>query len=438
METELGDPSTPLLAIVAAATYAGAMLMAGLLTAFFRVSGLHRHGLLVPESAGRILSGYLQDARRFFATISTLHLGLTILSCLAWQRLLVGSGGMGGWRFLALLTVGLVLAWTAGGLACKRLAATAAVGYVRWLGALMYPLYWLLRPWSTVLLWLMNQVEDTLWAGEALPHLSAGEIRSLLEGEDSGVQLEEEEREMIHSIFSFHDTAVREIMVPRIDMVSLEAAAPVASVIPVVNEAHHSRIPVHEGSVDRVTGILYAKDLLALIEEDRLVAGDKVVGDLARPAYFIPESKKIDEVLAEFRTKRIHMGIVIDEYGGTAGLVTLEDVLEEIVGEIEDEFDITEQLYTWLDERSLRIDPKIDLEDLSEAVGVPFPEEASETLGGLIYEAAGKVPEAGEQVTVAGFTVTVEEVADNRILLVTLTSPEPLPGFARWRAQEGA
>ena len=249
------------------------------------------------------------------------------------------------------------------------------------------------------------------------------------------MDLEAGEREMIHSIFGFHDTAVREIMVPRIDMVTLATSDSIEAAVATVNATLHSRIPVHDGTVDRVTGLLYAKDLLALVEEGRLVTRGKTVGDLERPAYFIPESKKIDEVLAEFRHNRIHMAIVIDEYGGTAGLVTMEDVLEEIVGEIEDEFDDQERLYEWIDERTLRVEPKIDLEDLQELLGVPLPaEEGSETLAGLVYEAAGRVPEVGDVFEIGGLSVTVEEVEDQRILRVRVVSSAPLPG---WVARAG-
>jgi len=154
-----------------------------------------------------------------------------------------------------------------------------------------------------------------------------------------------------------------------------------------------------------------------------------------RPAYFIPESKKIDEVLDEFRSQRIHMAVVIDEYGGTAGLVTLEDVLEEIVGEIEDEFDAEEELLEWVDEKTVRLDPKIDLEDLEEKLGIDLKNaegaDTSETLGGLIYEAAGNVPVKGDRIEVAGYSVTVEEVEDQRIMRILLQSPQALPGYAR-------
>jgi len=233
---------------------------------------------------------------------------------------------------------------------------------------------------------------------------------------------------------------VREIMIPRIDMVAVDGEAELEAILPEVIASGHSRIPVFEGSVDKVIGIVYVKDLLKLVEGERFEVGVRTLADLARPAYYVPESKKLDEVLDEFRSKRIHMAVVIDEYGGTAGVVTLEDVIEEIVGEIEDEFDEEEKLVTWLDARRVRLDPKIDLEDLEEILGVGFADaegaETSETLGGLIYEAAGNVPVQGDRLRVAGQRVTVEEVEDQRILRVLLEADEPLPGYARSQEEQ--
>jgi putative hemolysin len=335
----------------------------------------------------------------------------------------------------------MVVAWTLGALLMKMMAAGAAVGYLRVVGALTWPLTWLLRPWVGLLLLLMDRLDDTLWAAEAQPLLSAGEIRSLINDEEDEVDLDADEREMIRSIFSFHDTAVREIMVPRIDMVGFELSAPLSEVIATVNACRHSRLPVYDGSIDRVVGVLYAKDLLDLVRDGRVVAEGRTLADLMRPAYFIPESKKIDEVLDEFRAKKNHMAVVIDEYGGTAGIVTLEDVLEEIVGEIEDEFDDEELLYQWLDPCTLRVDPKIDLEDLEQVLGRTVPvdeDDTNETLGGLIYEAAGNVPAAGDTVQVADLQVTVEKVEDQRILQALLRAPQPLPGWPREAEQSGA
>jgi len=414
--------------------YLGAMLTAGLLTAFHRLSALHRNGLLEEARLGPLVRRYLDEGRRFQVAVSSLYLILTVLGALAWGQLLAAAWPAApGLRFLAVFVVLVTVAWTLGALLLKMMAAGTALVYLRSVGLVAWPILVLLRPWAALLLLLMDRLDDTLWAAEAQPVLSSGEIRSLIRDHESEVDLDADEREMIRSIFDFHDTSVREIMVPRIDMVAFEQSTPLDEVIAGVNACRHSRLPVYDGSIDRIVGVLYAKDLLDLVRDGRVEADGRTLADLARPAYFIPESKKIDEVLDEFRAKRIHMALVVDEYGGTAGIVTLEDVLEEIVGEIEDEFDDEEPLYAWLDPAALRVDPKIGLEHLEEVLGRPLlpadEEETSETLGGLIYEAAGNVPAPGDTVEVAGLTVTVEKVEEQRIVLAVIRAPEPLPGF---------
>jgi putative hemolysin len=424
---------------VAVFAYLGAMLLAGLMAAMVRVSGLHQNGLLEEDRLGPVLRDYLNMSRRFQVIVSGLYLLLTIIGVTAAAR---ATGevwrGADSLRADVIFALVLVVAWTLGGVLFKVIASGTALGYARIVGTLVYPAAWLLRPWSSLLLGALDRLDDTLWAAGAQPLLSDGEIRSLMRAGDGQVDLDADEREMIHSIFSFHDTAVREIMVPRIDMVACEVTTPIDEVIATVNESQHSRIPVFEGSIDHVSGVLYAKTLLGLVHEGRLAA-DQSLAQLIRPAYFVPESKKIDEMLDEFRAKRIHMAVVIDEYGGTAGLVTLEDVLEEIVGEIEDEFDEEESLYEWIDASTLRVDAKIGLEDLEEVLGTVLhqeEDETAETLGGLIYTAAGSVPEAGDRVELGRLAVVVESVTENRILQVTLHAPEPLPGFAR-REEDG-
>jgi CBS domain containing-hemolysin-like protein len=436
MGEEIDGHTGSALIVLAAVAYLGAMLLAGLLTAFFRVSGLHRNGLLDEARLGPALRNYLGDIRRFVVTIDTLFLLLTLVASYSWGRLLeVLWPAASALRFFVVFVTTGLLGWSLGSLLVKMVAASTALNYARGVGTLTYPLHWLLRPWTALLLGIMDRLDDTLWTGAAQPHLSAGEIRSLMNGGDRDVQLDVDEREMIHSIFTFQDTVVREIMVPRIDMVALEVNDAFAKAVETINVTRHSRIPVYEGGPDRVIGILYSKDLLGLVEGDRLVTAGKSLRELMRPAYFVPESKKIDEVLNEFRTKRIHMAVVIDEYGGTAGVVTLEDVLEEIVGEIEDEFDDRAQLYEWLDDCGLRVDPKIDLEDLEEILGIAIlPEgqqETATTLGGLIYEAAGNVPEEGDHFEIGPLAITVEEVAEQRILKAALRTQQPLPGYLR-------
>ncbi len=426
--------------ILGGLTWLGAMLLAGLMTAHYRVSGLHRNGLLEDEALGPVLRGYLAEPRRFQVTIGTMYLALTFLGSLGLARLMaalwtVDLTGSGGWLFLLVFVVAALLLWDLGGLVFRKVAGDTAVSYGRVVGSLVYPLTWLLRPWAGLMLFLMDRVDDTLWMSDMQTHLSAGEIRSYLSSEGQDVALDDDEREMIQSIFSFHDTAVREIMIPRIDMVALDCEEDPEKILSEAIASGHSRIPVYLGSIDKVTGILYAKDLLKLVHEGGFGETGTSVSDLVRPAYFIPESKKIDDVLDEFRSQRIHMAVVIDEYGGTAGLVTLEDVLEEIVGEIEDEFDEEEVLLQWVDEQTVRLDPKINLEDLEEELGVDLTEvegsETSETLGGLIYEAAGNVPTEGDVIEVADYAVTVEAVEDQRLLRILLRAPQILPGFAR-------
>ena len=414
----------------------GALLLGGLMSAHYRVSGLFRNGLVDEQRLGPVLREYVTEDRRFQVTIGTLYLLLTVLGSFGWGHLLsrMWSGAL-DLNFHVMFALTTVLAWSLGGLVFKMLAAGTALTYARVVGTLVYPLSWLLRPWTVAMLAVMNRLDDTLWMTDAQPHLSAGEIRSLIKTDNPDDNLDEDEREMIQSIFQFHDTAVREIMIPRIDMVALDGALEVAEALGNIIEEGHSRIPVYEGSVDRVVGILYAKDLLKLHGERGLTEPGVRLADLVREAYFIPESKKIDEVLDEFRAKRIHMAVVIDEYGGTAGLVTLEDVIEEIVGEIEDEFDEEEQLLNWVDPRTVRLDPKINLEDLTEELGVAFDGaeglEMSETLGGLVYEAAGNVPSQGDTVEVAGFEITVEEVVDQRLVSVLMRFGQDLPGYGR-------
>ena len=422
---------TVVLAVVA---WLGALLMGGLMTAHYRISGLYRNGLLEKDRLGPVLRNSLDDGRRFQVTISTLHLAMTMLGCFAWGHILFQTwSGPLDVPFYLLFGGSSLLAWSLGGLVFKMLAVGTALAYVQVVGALVYPLVRVLRPWSTLMLAVMDRLDDTLWTADVQTHLSTGEIRSLINKDGEDVVLDEDEREMIQSIFTFHDTAVREIMIPRIDMVTLDGDADVGEMVQAVIDSGHSRIPVYQGNADKVIGILYSKDLLKLVDEGRFGGGGRKLADLVRPAYFIPESKKIDEVLDEFRTQRIHVAVVIDEYGGTAGLVTLEDVIEEIVGEIEDEFDEEEELLTWIDDCSVRLDPKIDLEDLQERLGVDLTRiegwETSETLGGLIYEAAGKVPDQGDRIPVAGYTVTVENVEDQRLIRVLLEAESPLPGF---------
>lgn len=239
------------------------------------------------------------------------------------------------------------------------------------------------------------------------------ELISLVEvGQEEGV-LEQEEQKMIVSIFRLGDTFAREIMVPRIDILALDVNTPIDQALDAFQQSGHSRVPIYQDSVDNILGLLYAKDLLHIWREGRQ---DASLEELLRPAYFIPEAKMVDELLAELQAKRIHMAIVVDEYGGVAGLVTLEDIVEEIVGEIRDEYDQAEELtYQAINEDEFMFQGRIDLDDFNDIMGTDLPNSEADTLGGLIYSRIGRVPTAGDHVKIEDLELTVEQVSGQRI-----------------------
>jgi len=252
----------------------------------------------------------------------------------------------------------------------------------------------------------------------ALPALTEEELMVLVEaGEEEGV-IEEDEKEMIDSIFEFTDTVVRQVMVPRIDMVVLDHDTPVTDAVDRVMECGHSRLPVCEGNVDSIIGIVHAKDLLPILASQR---GEQAcLREIMRDAFFVPENKRISELLAEFRSKNQQMAVVRDEYGGTAGLVTVEDLIEEIVGEIRDEYDREEPLITVHDGDLWIVDARLNIDELNEQLATHLPEDEFETVGGFVFGMLGKEPELGDSVDFNGWTLTVEEKEGRRLRKIRL------------------
>ena len=246
--------------------------------------------------------------------------------------------------------------------------------------------------------------------------LTEDELLTLVDaGQEEGV-VEQGERQMIISVLHLGDTLAREIMVPRIDMLALEVETPLGEAISAVIKSGHSRIPVYEDTVDQTLGLVYAKDLLRTVQQESPVAN---LRDLLRPAYFVPEAKRVDELLAEMQRWRIHMAIVVDEYGGVAGLVTLEDIVEEIVGEIRDEYDQAEEApYMLLKDGDYLFSGKIALDDFNDVMGSNLNTDEADTLAGLIYNQLGRVPEVGEGIRENEMELTVEQVSKRRIIKV--------------------
>jgi CBS domain containing-hemolysin-like protein len=235
---------------------------------------------------------------------------------------------------------------------------------------------------------------------------------------DADAELEEDERAMIRSIFELGDTIAREIMVPRPDMVMVAETAPLRELVNTVIEHGYSRIPVYRDDREQIVGVVYAKDVLHRIalQPDRAVWQD-----LLRPATFIPETKRIDDLLRDLRDQSVHIAFVVDEYGATTGLVTIEDILEEIVGEIVDEHDHEAPLVEVLDDERLRIDARLPVDELNALIGVSLPDTDWDTVGGLVVGAFGHVPSPGESVDLEGVRFTAEQVQGRRVAKVVVT-----------------
>lgn len=250
-----------------------------------------------------------------------------------------------------------------------------------------------------------------------LGSMTEEDLRTYVDAGEEGGLIKEEEKEMIYSIFDLGDTSAREIMVPRIDVVAVEADLPVSEALDIIIEAGHSRVPVYDDNIDNIIGILYAKDLLTHWQkggEPRPVRG------LEREVYYVPETKPVSDLLRELQSKKVHIAIVVDEYGGTAGLVTIEDILEEIVGEIQDEYDTEESSIDRISDDEYIFSARMDLDDINDIMSVDLPTDESDTLGGLVYSIMGRVPEIGDTVEVAELRLTVLAVDGRRIVKVKI------------------
>jgi putative hemolysin len=250
------------------------------------------------------------------------------------------------------------------------------------------------------------------------PHWAEEELRLLVEsGQEDGV-LEQEERQMIHGIFELSEVTAREVMVPRIDVVAASQETLVDELLDLIVATGHSRVPIYDGSVDNISGVVHAKDVLKHLKAGKL---NDPVRPLARPAHFVPEAKKVDELLQELQQRRVHMAIVVDEYGGTAGLITIEDLLEEIVGEIRDEYDQAEEARVeQISDREAIFDARTSIREVNELLALDLPDDEFDTLGGLVYDRLGKVPAIDDEIHVDSCLIRVMSTEGRRIKKVRL------------------
>lgn len=244
------------------------------------------------------------------------------------------------------------------------------------------------------------------------PFFTEEEFKTLLAMAEEEGSLEEEERERMYKVFEFSDTVAKEVMTPRTDMVCLDMTASLEEARDIVVNSGYSRIPVYDENVDHITGTLYAKDLLQYSDDAHTLQ------DILREPYFIPETKKVDELLKEMQKSKVHLAIVVDEYGGTAGIVTIEDLLEEIVGEIFDEYDKTNIPIRVIDDQTAIIDGRVSIDEVNELLLIEIPENGFETIGGFILDQLGRIPTEGEMVSFDGVDFVVFKTDGVRIMKV--------------------
>ena len=325
----------------------------------------------------------------------------------SWQA--VGTGGV---LALVLILVGDEGARMVGQWVSIRFPVARArlERHARWLTWLLFPL--------VALFWFLSRrvfglepVRDVMLA------VNEDQI-VIMAREDAVLPMQPVERKLIDNIFDFRETIVREIMVPRLDIIAVPVDTSLKEALDVIVQHGHSRIPVYEGSIDNIQGILYAKDILQEIRNSYPNWPETPLREILREPYFVPDSKRVSELLTEMQTKKVHMAIVVDEYGGTAGLITIEDLLEEIVGEIQDEYDRETPEIQEIGKDEYLVNARADLEDVSETLGVPLPEEEADTLGGLIYAHLKRMPRPGEVIELPGVELQVLTMDGRRIQLV--------------------
>lgn len=383
--------------LVAVASTAAAMLLAAADGALLASAYDTREVTPDPERAHRALA--LGRVLAHLLTGAAIALGIA-------QAPLIPSAGLVVAIALLLVNVALVERIARGAgyarahIMRERLAPVVAIADV-----VMLPVTWLGAAVERALSRLLPPVDDQVTQRAA----GAEQFREVVAAE---ADVSAAEEEILHGVFALGDTNVEEIMVPRVDVIGIEKGTPWSETMDRIRSAGHARYPVFEETLDNITGILYAKDLLR-----PFVAGDEPDdwSSLVRPASFIPATKRIDQQLRDFKAQRTHIAVVVDEFGGTAGIVTIEDVLEEIVGEIRDEYDVEDPPVVQEGSSRFWVSGRLSLSDLGEVVNHDFGRDDLTTVAGLVYDAFGRVPSAGESTSVDGFKVVVERVRRRRI-----------------------
>ena len=295
----------------------------------------------------------------------------------------------------------------------KLFAMKYSVRYAELINRPLKFIIWLFYPITFLLNLLTGSITKLLPINEEKIFDSEEELKILTElGEEEGT-LQEDESDIIQSIFEFNDKNVREIMTPRVDMITVDSNADIDQVMDLVSKRQFSKIPIYKGNIDNIKGIVYAKDLIPYLIGSR---PNFPILSLARDPLFVPDSKPIDDLMSDFKAKKTSIAIVVDEWGGTSGLITLEDIVEEVFGEIRDPYDQEETLIAHQKDNSLIVDGKISIYDLQEEIEIDFPEDREyDTLGGFILQSIGDIPSANAEVNHGSYKFIVKKLKSNRI-----------------------
>jgi putative hemolysin len=322
------------------------------------------------------------------------------------------------------LVLGLVAIVTLilGDLVPEGVGSANADAIARWVAYPMRVLTFAFSPPVTVILAVSKAIAGVFGGSDMVNMVTEEEIMTMLDTSEKEGAIENEEKEMIVSVLEFGDRLAREVMIPRIDIVAVEIDTPLMDALKAFMDSGHSRVPVYEDTIDEIKGVLYAKDLLNQWGKEPT----KPISELLRKAKFVPESKHASELLKEIRTSKVHMAIVVDEYGGTAGLVTFEDLIEEIIGDIQDEYDVNEEAeYVQNGPDNYTVDGSISLNDFNNLLDVEVSTEESDTLGGFVFTQLGRVPEVGEQIEYESLMMRVESIEGRRIRKVRVIRKSP-------------
>ena len=398
-------------------------------TALLRISraGARELGRSARDSSA--LQAVLQEVPRYLSVLLLARVAAEIGATVLVAAALVHWLG-DGWRaFTITAAVMIVVIYVVAGIIPRTLGRQRAVQVASAAASVMRPVVRLLGPLPGFLL-ATGSVLGPGGEHRDGPSGSEEDLRGLVDLLARRRLIQPDERAMIHSVFELGDTIVREVMVPRTDMVFVQRDKTLRQALSLALRSGFSRIPVVGENLDDVVGIAYLKDIVTRSYEHREAESAEAVSSIMRPATFVPESKPIDELLRQMQARQIHLAIVIDEYGGTAGLVTIEDILEEIVGEIADEYDKEQPPVEWLGEGRARVTARLAVEELEELFCVSIEAQDVETVGGLLAQLLGRVPIAGSVGTVAGLRLTAESLAGrrNRIGTVTVERIRPASG----------